>query len=303
MDRIKGLPTWFRESGSTGPFSAGEDPPAGSSTMRSFMEKNLHAAASYTKGLLSAETFAAREGLLQGIDPRVRIAGVVALVASSAFTSRTVVLLGVLAGAAALGVLSRLSPLAVARRAWPALLLTLVLVVPVLTGFVSPGARLAGGTVAGIEIVITEEGVATALFFLLRVTTMVSLVTLLFLSTRQADFFKGLGGLPVPGFFTTTLFMTFRYVFILLKITSDTHLALKSRTISGGGAGASRRHLASRMAVLLRRSVATAGEVTLAMASRGFDGRVRTFPAGRLGLGDMVWVGFVSFVFFFTLSL
>jgi energy-coupling factor transporter transmembrane protein EcfT len=124
---------------------------------------------------------------------------------------------------------------------------------------------------------------------------------LLFLTTGQTDFFRALSALPVPAFFTTALFMTFRYVFTLLKITEDSVLARRSRTITGTAPAEKRHWAASRLAYLLRRSLATAGEVSLAMTSRGFAGKVRTIPAPPPGAGDMAWVGFAAFVFFIFL--
>lgn len=288
MGGIKGLPGWFTGA-EYGPCPPGRPERSG------LVEKNLSAAASFTKALVEGEMYAARRGLAQGLEARSRMAGFLLLVAAAAMADTTAVLGAGLVLVLALAALSSVGPAALGRRVAPAFVFTLVLACPVFTGFITPGRVVAGFTAWGVEVAITEEGLRTGLFFLLRVTVMVSLVSLLFLTTRQRDFFRGLGGLPVPAVFVTTLFMTFRYLLILVKLFEDAQLARRSRTVDGRAG--EKRWFASRAAMLLRRSVHMADDVALAMTARGFNGRVRTLAADPPAARDVLWTGFATFVF------
>jgi energy-coupling factor transporter transmembrane protein EcfT len=80
----------------------------------------------------------------------------------------------------------------------------------------------------------------------------------------------------------------------------DAALARKSRTIDGTGVKEAQRWFASRAAFILKRSLSTAEEVSMAMVSRGFDGKVRISPAGPLGRGGYLWLGATSFFLFLS---
>jgi cobalt/nickel transport system permease protein len=97
--------------------------------------------------------------------------------------------------------------------------------------------------------------------------------------------------------------MTRRYLLILLKIAEDAALARRSRTIDAAAVKDSRGWFSSRASLLLKRSLRTAEDVTMAMASRGFTGRLKTNSAGRLKGWDLVWIGCASFIFFLSFGL
>ncbi len=297
MAQMTGLPEWMKK---------GRDEARAelrAPRARGFTERNLASIASFLKESAASGKYSKVAGLLQGIGPGARIFGVLLLVAAGAVTAEAVVLAAILCVTVFLAALSRVSLRGLALRVLPAFLFTLVLVVPVFFSFVTPGAEIFGFNTGGVRVAVTEDGTLRALFFLLRVTAMVSPVSLLVMTTGQADFFRGLRKLPVPAFFSTALFMTFRYIFILLKTAEDVNLARRSRTITRAKLAESQRWFASRAAFLLKKSLGTAEEVTMAMASRGFTGRMRTFDNGRLRGWDLLWLGFTSFVFFLSLRI
>lgn len=288
------LPDWFKEARQepclTGDGSKGQG----------FVEKSLGNIASFMKGLLDCEERASRPGLLQGVDPRARIAGLLALVSACAFATGAAALGLIAAMLIILTILSRVPLSALFKRVLPSFIFTFAIIVPALFSFVSPGKevlRLWEG------VAVTAEGFYYGAFFLLRVSTMVGITALLLLTTRQTDFFKGLRQLPVPSLFVTALFMTFRYVFILVKVAEDAALALKSRSITSTRLRDSQRWAASRITLILKRSLGTAEDVNMAMASRGFDGRVKTFDNGRMRGKDYLWLGFSFFVLLLSLGL
>lgn len=296
MAQINGLPPWFTRAG-TQKCTAG-----GSGGGPGFIDKNLAAAARFVARTLGQEEYAARDGLYQKIDARARLIGTLALVLACALTSSAWVVAALLALSAVNTVLSKVPLAELAKRVAPPVVFTSVLVIPVFFSVITPGSVVFTVYSGRFELAVTAEGVRTGAFFIARVATMVSLVSLFFISTRQVDFFRALSHLPVPGFFVTALFMTFKYVFILLRIVEDSALARKSRTINYSALTDSREWIASRMALILKRSLKTADEVGMAMASRGFTGTLRTFGTKPVSGYGLLWIGFCSFVFFLTLG-
>lgn len=287
MAQTMKLPDWLKEA-NPAPCKTG-----GRSRNTGFIDKNLESVAAFMKGMLESDAYASRPGVFQRIETRARIAGVLILIAACAMIASPLPLVAMLFLVSTFSVLSKVGLRALAGRVAPSFVFTFVLVVPVFFSFMSPGTSITG-TVRGVSI--TLEGAYSASLLILRVSVMVALASLLFLTTRQSDFFKGLQHMPVPAFFVTALFMTFRYILILVKLVEDSALAMKSRMISGAGLRQSQMMAASRITLIIGRSLSMADEINMAMASRGFSGTVRTFGNGVLTPRDYVWLGFSVFV-------
>lgn len=290
MEEIR-LPDWLNASVKEARSGKGLRSPG-------FIEKNLSGFSDTIMKAFSTEEYASRDGVLQRLDPRAKLAGFFLLILAAAIAGSALFLSGVLLFSGAMSIKTRVGLLPLAKRILPAFVFTSVIALPVSLDLMTPGREIAGA----FGVAITAEGLMTAGFFLLRVTTMVTLSTLLALTTRQADFFRGLGRV-IPGFFATALFFTFRYVFILIKTAQDATLARKSRTIQRAALRESQRWFASRAALILKRSFSMAEEVNMAMISRGFSGRIKsTKGAARFAGRDYLWMGFTSFVLFMSLG-
>lgn len=261
---------------------------------RGFIEKSLKNFASVLKKAFTSD-YSGRDGAMQRLEPRAKLAGFFFLLLGAALSESWVFISALLALTIGLSIITKVGAVPLLRRALPATVFTAVLATPAVFSFVTPGSPLVD--VWGLTI--TAEGVKTAFFFVLRVSSMAALASLAVLTTRQADFFRGLGRL-LPGFFVTALFFTFKYVLILVKTAIDAALARKSRTIGGTGVKEAQRWFASRAAFILKRSLSTAEEVSMAMVSRGFNAVVRTSPAGPLGRGGYLWLGVGSFILFLS---
>jgi cobalt ECF transporter T component CbiQ len=302
MAREMKLPAWLRE-GKTIPTGEGRGGERHKRRTQGFLEKNLGAITAFMKEVMAPYEYYHRAGILQALEPRARIGGIMVLVAGAAFMEKTITLVGLIVLAAVIMRLSGVAQASLVKRVLPPVVFTGILVVPAFFSFITPGTDILGFNVSALHIAVTKEGLEVGLRLILRVTAMVTFVALLFLTTREADLFKGLKGLWVPQFFITALFMTFRYILILLKIVEDTNLSKKSRTISRAALKESQRWFALRMAYLLERSLKLSEEVTMAMVSRGFAGEVKSVEAQALGGRDYLWLGFTSFVFFLALGL
>lgn len=218
-----------------------------------------------------AESAAARAGWLQQLDPRVKVIGLLSLVAAGAFARSFPVLACLLGLAVGLAWLSGLPLRWIFSRSWlAAVTLGIVLAVPAIA--FTPGTPVA--TIPGTTWPLTREGVTTASLLALRTTTAVTLGFLLAFTTRWPHVLKALRTLRVPLVFVVVLSMTSRYIVLLLESAHDLFEGRRSRTVGVLPSAERRRAAAESAGVLLSRSLDLSGEVYLAMQARGFRGDV-----------------------------
>lgn len=253
-----------------------------------FVERTI---GSLSKGMnfaALADDAARSGGLLQRVDPRVKVVGILAMIVAAAISHSLSTIACVLLIAVSLAACSRLSLLHFARWVWtPVLLFTGCIALPAL--FVTPGAPLYGP--------VTAQGARTASFLLLRAETCVSLSALLVLTTRWAHILKALRVLRLPVVFVVILGMTYRYLFLILETALDMFESRASRTVGVLEAADRRRLAAATVGVLLSKSYHLSADVHLAMQSRGFRGEVYMLDDFEMRQVDWLWI-----LLFFTVA-
>jgi cobalt/nickel transport system permease protein len=155
----------------------------------------------------------------------------------------------------------------------------------------------------GFKLYVSREGLEGITILLLRVTSMISLVSILILTTGYADVFRALHGLPVPKVFTTTLAFAFRYIMVLIRVAEDSHLAKKARSVKPPTLKEGQGWLTSRIWFIIERSMEMAESVYTAMMARGFAGDVKTMTVFEMKGRDYLWIGFSIFVFLLAVQL
>ena len=220
---------------------------------------------------LFAEQTALKPGLLQGLDPRVKIIGLVALIIDVTLSRNLFTIVLAFAVGIGLAIASRAPIAAVAKRGWlPALLFTGVIAIPVI--FVTPGETIT--RIPLLNLGVTQQGVTSALYLISRVEATATLSILLVLCTRWTHILKGLRVLYVPVVFVVILGMTYRYIFVMLESARNMLIARRSRFVGKMDGRESRRFAAGNIGVLLAKSLQLNTDVYLAMQSRGFRGEV-----------------------------
>ncbi len=178
-----------------------------------------------TRAMLSEQT-ARQRGLLQSLDPRVRLAGLLMLVLAVTISRKITVVAGLFALALVIAVLSKVRLATLVTRVWLLVLaFTGVIALPAI--FVTPGHAVATLGPA----TITEQGLRTAALLILRVETAVTFTTLLVLCTPWTQVLKALRALRLPREAITMLAMTHRYVFLLVETTGQMFESRRSRTV------------------------------------------------------------------------
>jgi cobalt ECF transporter T component CbiQ len=252
--------------------------PAQHASRSSFIERTLVDINHTLEQSVFAEQIAREQGLLQELDPRLKILSALVVLLAVGLSRSLAVILGLYFLALVLAAFSRIPLGFFVKRAW--------LLIPFFTGvialpalFITPGAVLVR---LPIGLVITQTGLSTALFLLLRVGTSVSVAVLLVLTTPWNSVLKALGILRVPAVIILILGMTYRYIHLLLHLTNDMFLSRKSRLLRRMNGPEERRLIAATSGTLLNKSLQVSSEVYLAMQSRGFRNYPRTLDTFKM---------------------
>jgi len=258
----------------------------------SFLESTLQGFTRALSKALQSEHAASQPGLLQQLDPRVRVIGILALVISVILCRRLEAIAALLAVAIALAIASRVSLASLAKRVWLVILgFSGLIALPAL--FLTPGEPLF--TAPALHLSLSVQGLRTAVLLVLRVETAATLTTVLVLSTAWTHILKALRSLHLPAEVITMLAMTHRYVFLLIETANQMFESRQSRTVGILSASEQRRMTARTAGVLLSKSIELSHDVYLAMLSRGFRGEVRLLTDFRLQPRD--YVGLSAFIF------
>ena len=143
---------------------------------RRYLERTLDGLRDAAVHAQSAEGAAGRDGLLQRLDPRVKVAGLLALVFAAAFSTSAAAIGAILALAVGGAALSRLSLRGLATHVWlGALVFTGAIALPALV--LVPGDAVARLPLTGWPV--TSQGLWSAVYLILRVETAATLAYLL----------------------------------------------------------------------------------------------------------------------------
>ena len=252
---------------------------------RGFLERTTASFVDALEHTFYAEETARADGLLQRIDPRVKLLGILTLIVPAAAARSFKVIVALLVIAILLAALSQVSFGVLLKRVWIAVLLfTGVIAFP--APFVTEGRVI--GSLPWLGWTFTSQGLASAGYLVLRVETAATLCVLLVLTTPWIDVLKALRVLRVPVVMVTILGMTYRYVFLLLETAHDMFESRRSRMV-GELTGSERRRLAAASAgVLMSKTFDLSSDVYLAMQSRGFRGEVYLLDESRMQRFDWI---------------
>jgi len=294
------VPSWLLASsgGAGGP----AQPARPRRSRRLFADRLLATLAAWVERAMVADELARRRGLLQRLDPRVKLVSLLALIVAAALATRVAVLAALLLAALALVPASRLSLRQFAARAWLFVpLFTAIIMLPAVFSAVTPGrpvvtlwSHAALPWPLPSSLAVTSSGVLVFGRLVLRVTVVVSFAVLLTLTTPWPELLKALRAVAVPRGFVFVLAVAYRYVFTLVRLVQDMAVARTSRLVGPVTAGEDRRFLAAAVAAVFGKSQAASEEVYLAMVSRGYRGEPRTLSSWRVGRLDVVWSAAVA---------
>ncbi|WP_406676645.1 cobalt ECF transporter T component CbiQ [Moorella sp. ACPs] len=279
--RVENLPPWLWQNNYP-PLRAG-----GRKRQPGFGEKTLQDLAHFGQEVLFAEELAGRRGLLQGVEPRLKLLGLLWLAVVAGLARHPLTLVVMYGGIILLAYFSRIPLGPYLKRVWLIVpLFTGIMVFPTLFNWVRPGEPLVvllnlkgpvhlGPWQLPALLAITRQGLAGAGLLVIRVGVTVSLAFLVTMTTRWAALLRALRVLRVPRIFVLIFSMTYRYIFLLLKTTEEMFTARQSRLVGRSSLKMNRHFLAGAMGNLLIRAYVLSEEVYQAMVARGYRGEGR----------------------------
>lgn len=257
------------------------------------------------ESLLHVEEASRSRGLLQQVNPLIRMATLVALIFSSLFASSLVQLLPL---AAILPLLALLSNVKL-----PQYLVRSTVFLPVFAGiialpviFITPGKELLTTSLGVFYLAATVEGLVRFAVFVTRVWLCIAALNLITEVTGLDGILRLLDSLRVPAIFLHLLSLTYRYIFLSIHEASRMVLAREARTFRRGRLISLRelRSLAGIVSSLFVRTYDRSERVYLAMKARGFsiEGSRSPIPT-RVKLLDLAFLFSVSVLIIISFSI
>jgi cobalt/nickel transport system permease protein len=260
---------------------------------RGAVERSLAAFVDALQHAFYSEELAKKKGLLQRLDPRVKILAILPLIVVAALARQLWIIAALFAIAIAIAFLSKVPLRTLARRVWFSVLtFTGFISVPAL--FLTPGRPIYNLPLLGWAI--TAQGLRAAMYLIMRAETAATFSVLLVICTPWSNVLKALRVLRLPMVLVVILGMTYRYIFLLLQTARDMFDSRKSRMVGQLGGRELRRVATASAGVLVSKTLQLSGDVYMAMRSRGFRGEVYVLDEFHTGWFDWVMLAFFTVV-------
>ena len=262
----------------------------------SFIETTLDGSAGLMRQVMFGQDIAESPGLLQRIDPRIKLISLLVLLIAAALARHIPVLL---LGYVITLFVARASAIPVGffvKRVWLFVpIFTGIVVLPATFSFITPGdIVLPLWTWHGQPVGITAQGLQAAGLIVSRVALSISLVVLLTLTTPWVELLAALRALHVPRMFVLVVGMAYRYIFLLLGSVTDMYESRRARQVGAATHDkAARAFVSSTAGALLSKSHQLSEEVHMAMVSRGFRGDAKTLKAFAIDSSDYLFLAVV----------
>jgi cobalt/nickel transport system permease protein len=254
---------------------------------RSFAARAAASLSAAVIEVLENEEIASRPGLLQQLDPRVKLGSLFGFAVVASFVRSPIVLAALVALTLVIAAVSRVPLGSFARKVLlSAGLFVSVIALPAATAFVTPGPVVA--TLGPISF--TAPGIAGAVTLVMRVVASAGFALLVIWTTRWTETLAAMTALRAPDVIVATLAMTQKQIISLLRTVEHIHLARESRMLAYGSAAENREWVIGRMAFVAGKSVKAADDVYDAMLARGFSGAMRSVNRLSAGARDWAWL-------------
>ena len=223
------------------------------------------------EALVYIEDLSGRKGLLQAINPVAKLVAIAAMITAALCISDLTYLLAICIVPIALSAASRIPLRQLFTRT--ALIPAFMGLISLPTLFLTSGNPILATNFAGINLIITSEGVISFLVFTVRIWFCVASLSLLILSTGFEKTLKLLASIKVPTLIIQLFSLTYRYFFVSLHETQSVLIGKEARTYvhKKNFNLQALRDLGSVLSSLFIRTYERSERVYLAMKARGFE--------------------------------
>jgi cobalt/nickel transport system permease protein len=236
--------------------------------------------------IMYVERFSVSNGVLQKIDPRVKLCSFIAFILVAVATTTVTPLIILSSVIIALSVLSRIPLRFFFLRATVFIpIFTGIMALPLL--FITPGTQLAVIEFPGYVAYATWEGAYRAVQFTFKVWVCVASLTLFVLTTPFSKVLHAIEKFGVPKIFVMMTAVTYRFIFIFVDEAYRMLLAREARTVAKEKRLRILRSLGSIITTLFIRAYERGEKTHLAMLARGYRGEAKSL--GRMKCGYKDW--------------
>jgi len=220
--------------------------------------------------LIHIEDLSNKQGLLQSINPIVKLVAIVSIIAASLFIFNLTYIAILCVLPIILAISSKLPLRHFLSRTAMMPLFSAIISLPIL--FLTAGTPIASANLGITTLNITAEGITRFLIFTLRVWFCVASLILLVLSSGFDKMLSLLSTLKVPSVIVQLFSLTYRYFFVSIHEAQSVLIAKEARTYRHKKTLnlQSLKDLGSILATLFIRTYERSERVYLAMKARGF---------------------------------
>ncbi len=262
-----------------------------------FLEDTAREVLEFTTEAVFSERYARKDGLLQGIDPRLKIVSLVVLITTVVSLQDIRVIIAFYFLALALAVLSKLPALEFTKRVW--------VFIPIFTGIIAiPSIFMIPGESAFkiLGLTATWEGIRWAVLFTLRVATSVSYAILFTMTSRWNEIVSALASFKVPGMVITISTLTYRYIFLLAKLLLDAMHARRARLAGDLGMVESWKEAGKHIGATFIKANTLGEELYYSMLSRGYVNEVQPLGEFRFERLDYAFSALTALIVILTVA-
>jgi cobalt/nickel transport system permease protein len=226
---------------------------------------------STAESIVYIEDLSGKKGFLQSINPLVKMAVTIFMIAVSLFVYWVPYLLLLCIIPVALALVSKIPLKGFMARTLFMPLFAVVISVPIL--FLTDGNAVFSADAGLFTLTITMEGLTKFLTFSIRVWFCVASLTLFTLSTGFDAILKLLASIKLPSIIIQMFSLTYRYLFVSIHELQKVLIAKEARTyVHKRNLNIENlKHTGALLATLFIRTYERSERVYLAMKSRGFD--------------------------------
>lgn len=255
-----------------------------------FLRRTMLELGSALEQELHNENMSKRDGFLQGIDARLKIAAVLLAVLLVALIHNIYILLVLYGLNILLMIVSRLPTWTLQKRIWLTIpLLTLLLALPATLNLFNDGIPLLvichlpeqlviGSWQVPEQLFISYQGARSALLIFLRVGLSLSWGVLLVATTPFNKLLSALHSFKIPPIIIMVLEMSIRYLALLIRLSLDMFAARQLRSVGQLSLRERQKQVGSAVGALFVSSILLSQEIHEAMVARCYTGTNRLSP-------------------------
>jgi cobalt/nickel transport system permease protein len=238
----------------------------------------------------------AGEHILSHIDPRIKLAGAIGLLAMVISSGDCAFPLAAFFICTLLCLAMKVRPGSLALRyAEPGFIIAMVVMLKL---FFSGHTQLFAFNIFGVGIAGYREGLMEGALIASRIAGAVAVVTALGFATPFTELMAALSWLRVPGTFVEIALFAWRYLFLLSDDAKTIYDAQKNR-LGYSGYRRGLRSFGTLTGALIIKAFDNSRGVATAMTQRGYDGRMPTLMHKPFKKAEMVY----AFLFFAVMAI